>query len=78
MAQVADKARALMAPVLGEQAANTVISRINAIGKRARPPRLRAADARRRLSSGDITLARRPRRQYLHPGCDTAVDAAHH
>ena len=31
MAQVADKARALMAPVLGEQAANTVISRINAI-----------------------------------------------
>ena len=31
LAQVADKARALMAPVLGERAANTVISRVNAI-----------------------------------------------
>jgi hypothetical protein len=31
MGQVADKARALMAPVLGEQVTTTVITRINAI-----------------------------------------------
>ena len=31
LAQVADKARGLMAPVLGEQVANAVISRVNAI-----------------------------------------------